>query len=332
MEGRITVVGAGVVGLSCAVRLAESGAEVNVLARDLPLETTSAAAGALWLAAVAGRPGDTGRWARETLTEMRRLAGAEPETEGAGAGVRVRPGTLLFRAEAARHPAWDDDLADVIRPDAVTRPAPGFGSGVRLTVPLVDMSRYLPYLTSRLRAAGGTLTRLALPALPSRGIVVNCAGVAARALAADQEVRAVRSQVAVLSNPGIDEWYWYDAEPDELLCVLPHDRYVVVGCTQDDGDWSVLPDGTDARRLVGQARRLVPALEGAEVLGHRVGLKPFRPAVRLDAEPRPTAEDPDHVRIHCYGHGGSGVTLAWGCAGDVVRTVHELTAQPTLPI
>ena len=46
---RVIVVGAGVVGLSCAVRLLEAGFRVDVLARDLPLETTSA------VAAVTGR-------------------------------------------------------------------------------------------------------------------------------------------------------------------------------------------------------------------------------------------------------------------------------------
>ena len=39
-----------------------------------------------------------------------------------------------------------------------------------------------------------------------------------------------------------------------------------------------------------------------------VGLRPARPAVRLEAEGRV---------VHCYGHGGAGVTLAWGCAGEV---------------
>jgi D-amino-acid oxidase len=39
-----------------------------------------------------------------------------------------------------------------------------------------------------------------------------------------------------------------------------------------------------------------------------VGLRPVRPTVRLEAE--------GHV-VHCYGHGGAGVTLAWGCGLEV---------------
>ncbi|CAF4450804.1 unnamed protein product, partial [Adineta steineri] len=28
--------------------------------------------------------------------------------------------------------------------------------------------------------------------------------------------------------------------------------------------------------------------------------------------------------VHCYGHSGSGVTLSWGCAKDVVEIVKTL--------
>jgi len=58
---RVIVVGAGVIGLSCAVRLAERGLEVHILARDLPLETTSAVAAAVWYPyRVAAAPGAAG--------------------------------------------------------------------------------------------------------------------------------------------------------------------------------------------------------------------------------------------------------------------------------
>jgi D-amino-acid oxidase len=61
--------------------------------------------------------------------------------------------------------------------------------------------------------------------------------------------------------------------------------------------------------LLTRARALVPQVAGARVVGHRVGLRPGRPQVRLER-----AGDV----IHCYGHGGAGVTLAYGCARDVV--------------
>ena len=38
--------------------------------------------------------------------------------------------------------------------------------------------------------------------------------------------------------------------------------------------------------------------------------------MRLEAQ----ARDGGTV-VHCYGHGGAGVTLAWGCADEVVRLV-----------
>ena len=53
----------------------------------------------------------------------------------------------------------------------------------------------------------------------------------------------------------------------------------------------------------------MPELADASVLAHRVGLRPARPSVRLER---------DGDVVHCYGHGGAGVTLSWGCADEVV--------------
>ena len=56
---------------------------------------------------------------------------------------------------------------------------------------------------------------------------------------------------------------------------------------------------------------------GARVLAHRVGLRPARPEVRLEAEPLGGGR----VLWHNYGHGGGGVTLSWGCALEITAAV-----------
>ena len=96
---RVLVVGAGVTGLSCAVRLLERGHEVGVVARDLPLETTSAVAAALWYPYLAHPPERVAAWAHTTYAELARLA-ADPET-----GIALRPGTEVLRRRMTQ-PAW----------------------------------------------------------------------------------------------------------------------------------------------------------------------------------------------------------------------------------
>jgi D-amino-acid oxidase len=319
MAARVTVIGAGVIGLSCGVRLAEAGYEVNLMARDLPQETTSSVAGALWLPYRAEPAAEVARWGRVAFEEFARLA-VDPAT-----GVRILPGRLLFRRPPAR-PEWADGMADVAPLRSEPDPAPGYRYGLAGRLPVVDMAVYLDHLVQRLAEAGGTLTRMALPALPSRGLVVNCTGVAARSMAADPQVRPVRGQVVLVENPGLDEW-WCDNEAEPPTYVLPRGRYVVLGGTADEDDWSTTPVEETARRIVERTAAIVPRLRDAKVVAHRVGLRPGRPRVRLETVRTPTAEDADRTVVHCYGHGGSGVTVSWGCADDVVTEVGRVVGQ-----
>ncbi len=314
------MVGAGVVGLTCAVHLAEAGHDVAVLARDLPLETTSAVAGGLWLPYRVHPPELVTRWARATFTALAALAGDERS------GVRLAPGTMLHRVRSAA-PYWAADVADLVPLTPVDSPAPGYGSGWAATVPLVHTPTHLAYLVDRLGAAGGTLTRMGLPALPARGVVVNCTGLAARSLASDASVRPVRGQVVVLSDPGLTHWFCDEDDAGEdgsLTYVLPRGRDVVVGGTAQDDDWTPAPDPATAERILARATALVPALRGARVLAHRVGLRPARPAVRFDVTSQRVDDGLDQHTVHCYGHGGAGWTLATGCAQDVVTAVATL--------
>ncbi|MEJ2577607.1 MAG: FAD-dependent oxidoreductase [Kineosporiaceae bacterium] len=317
MWPRVTVVGAGIVGLSCAVRLAESGREVAVLARDLPEETTSAQAAGLWLPDPTMTDPRVAAWASATREELTALA-AHPDT-----GVRLADGQLVYRTPAAP-PAWTRTVAGPLPLDPVDTPVPGFAFGLSTRLPLVDLRRYLPYLRERLAAAGGTLTRMALTALPARGLVINCTGLAARALVPDPEVRPLRGQVALVRAPDVDRWRVYRGGPGDLRYVLPLGDRVLVGGTVEDGVWDLDPDPDTARDLLARAVELDPGLRGAEVLGHRVGLRPHRPRIRVAVGPAPTEDDPGRILGHCYGHGSSGVTLSWGCADEVAARVAAL--------
>jgi D-amino-acid oxidase len=200
----------------------------------------------------------------------------------------------------------------------------GYAAGWRFTAPLVTMPTYLSYLTERFRAAGGRIEPVPVPsldkALAVAPVVVNCSGIGARELVPDLRVRPVRGQVVVVSNPGVEQFFGEHPGPSSQLCyVLPHETTVVLGGTAEPDRADRTPDPEVTRQIIARCTEVVPALAGARVLAQRVGLRPVRDQVRLEPEDRPEGRI-----IHNYGHGGSGVTLSWGCAREVATLVHPL--------
>ena len=292
---RVIVVGAGVVGLTCAVRLLEAGHRVDVVARDLPRETTSAVAGGFWYPYRALPQDKVTGWARTTYAVLDAIADTDPES-----GVRMVPGTVVRPASGAE-PWWGAAVPTLDR----------VPEGWSFTTPVADTSVYLDWLVGRIEAAGGTLTRLNLGGLPEAAghVVVNCSGLGARLLGTDRTVVPVRGQVVHVEPFGLERW-WLDESGPTYLVPRAHD--VVVGGSDVEGEWSRTPSVEATQDILDRAARLVPELRGARVLRTRVGLRPVRPAVRL--------ERVGDV-VHCYGHGGAGITLSWGVADDVVALV-----------
>jgi D-amino-acid oxidase len=146
-------------------------------------------------------------------------------------------------------------------------------------------------------------------------IVVNCTGLGARSLLPDPGVVPVRGQVVLVEQFGLSEWLL--DEGDELTYLIPRQETVVLGGTAQEGDDRLAPTSETAEAIVARCALLVPEAARARIVAHLVGLRPTRPSVRLER-----AELPDgRPVVHCYGHGGSGVTLSYGCARDVVRLV-----------
>jgi D-amino-acid oxidase len=317
----VTVVGAGVVGLTCALRLADTGRDVRVVARDRLTATTSSVAAAIWFPYRAYPFDRVLAWSQVAYGEFVRLAAEDP-----AAGVVVRPGMELQRGDDAE-PWWATAVPGLER---VVDVPDGYACGWRCVAPVIDMSRYLPWLEAHLARRGvdvlagevadlGALARLA----PPGGVVVNATGLGSRTLVPDPEVTPVRGQVVLVEQDGVEEWLGDAGEGHPLVYVVPRIDDVVVGGTAQEGDDDRTVDPATADDILRRATRLVPALAGARVIGHKVGLRPARPAVRLEPEQVTAPDGRDRTVVHCYGHGGAGVTMSWGCAAEVVDLVRS---------
>ncbi|MFE0134104.1 FAD-dependent oxidoreductase [Streptomyces sp. NPDC059037] len=317
-DSDVIVVGSGVIGLTTAVLLAEQGRRVRVWSREPAERTTSAVAGALWWPYRIEPARSVGDWSLQSLSVYEELAARADET-----GVRMVDGV---HGETRL-----DDLGPWAARVAGLRTASRGeydGPGVWARLPLIDMPVHLRWLRERLARAGGTVEArtvesLADPLAEAR-CVVNCSGIGARTLVPDASVRPVRGQLVLVENPGVRTWFASAAATAHTSTYFfPQPGRLVLGGTAQEDDWSLEPDPAVADAIVKRCAQVRPEIAGARVLGHRVGLRPARPAVRIERELRGDGR----VLVHNYGHGGAGVTVAWGCAQEAARLADGTAAS-----
>ena len=312
---RVTVLGAGVTGLTTAVRLLESGCRVAVVAAAPVEASTSYLAAAIWFPTHAGPPEKVTAWSRDTFTVL-----ADQAADGVP-GVVMRESLMLY-PDPPGEPAWVASVGDV-RPATAEELPPGYPYGLRFAVPLVEMPRYLPWLADRVREYGGELHRRRVHSLDELSdddgnpvdAVVNCSGLAAGSIVGDNSIYPVRGQIVRVTNPGLTLSVRDLDHPGGRAYVHPRAEDCILGGTLEEHNWDTTVDLDAAEAIIRRCRDIAPALVDATVIEHIVGLRPGRPTVRLEE----AAPAHSGARIlHNYGHGGSGITLSWGCAADVV--------------
>jgi D-amino-acid oxidase len=303
------VIGAGVSGLTTALCLAEGGHAVRIRTAAPPLQTTSRAAGAMWGSRFAGPADKVEGWARASLDAFRDLAG-DPAS-----GVAIVSGTLASSGGGAPPPQMFPGI-DVRR----SEPPAGYAAGFRVTLPLIDMARYLDHLAARVEAAGIPIELRPVESLAEAAseapVVVNCAGVGARDLVPDPALRSIRGQHVVVENPGVEEFFMTEPVGPAWTSLFPHGERLILGSVAHEDDWDTEPRSEDAEAILERCAAVEPRVRGARILEHQVGLRPARDVVRVEAQTLGTAR-----LVHNYGHGGTGVGLSWGCARDVVALV-----------
>lgn len=305
----ITVLGAGVSGLTTAIRLLESGFKVTIFAKNMSPNTVSDVAAAWWYPFLAEPVEKTNKWSSETFYELIRLRDEENVE-----CITMRLGREYLK-EKCELPGWSSEIPHfrVLEENEVIS---GYNFGWEIEAPVIEMNHYMPWLLSRFEKLGGLYELKefsTLQEVPGE-IIVNCCGLGGRDLCDDNELRPVRGQVIYIEqDPGFGR---FDQKPETLTYTIPRRDVTVLGGTAQKDDWEENIRLEDNEYILSKCEELWPELDRTKIVGTAVGLRPSRYEIRLEEE-----SIKDKKIIHNYGHGGAGVTLSWGCADEVVKLI-----------
>jgi D-amino-acid oxidase len=333
---RVAVVGQGVIGLSCGLVLARRGYAVTIISRPRNGQEviSSSVAAAFWFPYLTAIDPAAG------FTEAD-LAGPTLEHFHALLSVREAHVSLVEGVEYIGAPAGHDGLPHrwwheraAVRFRALTKTElpviSEFGpleAGCEFRVPVIYMPGYLAFLADEFRRAGGrehTLEIESFDQLNGFDVIVNCAGLDSRFLAADPFLVAVRGQVVSIRDVPyphhrlyfIDQGERFESEP---VYIVPRGRDVVLGGTAEPvpNEIALLtsaeahrPSEETTTRIIRRCALLRPEFVATREYEVKVGLRPCRSPLRIEWDGA-TYRNPV---VHCYGHGGAGVTLSWGSA------------------
>jgi D-amino-acid oxidase len=292
---QVTVVGAGIVGLTTALVLQDKDHDVRAIAADTGEATTSAVAAAVWFPYRCGPRDKVVAWADVT---RRWLEGIDDETAGVD---RIESFEITDE-----DPWWATGL------DVTRVPAPVTGSPLawRHTPMRAEPKRFMAWLEARLRTKIEHRRVTSLDDVPG-DVVVNCTGLASRALANDASVTPLFGQVVICDRGDYDTRIAItdERDPDAMFYAIPRRGEIVLGGCALPRD-RLDEDPAITTRILDHARAL--GLRIGAVKQVRMGLRPFRETVRVERVGR---------IVHNYGHGGAGYTLCRGTAEEVSRLV-----------
>lgn len=310
---KIAIAGAGISGMSTACILMQNGYEVTIYAKSFFPDITSNKAAAFWFPYHIRNDKRGIEWCRTSYDHYLELA-KDPST-----GISIQQLLKIVRKGVDEaQTTWIDFMpSGSYRLMTGAETAAEFEKVYDITVPLIETQLFLPWLKNHLEKNNVGFIHQTIDDLQQLNkdydFVVNCTGLGARGLCNDRELIPVRGQVALLS-PGKNLSIYLDNE--KPLYVVPRKDAIIVGGTYEESIDVEITEPETIKRILTTAYEALPLLKSQTVIGSWAGLRPYRKDVRVEM-------DSEGKIIHNYGHGGSGFTLAFGCANTVLRMIKQ---------
>jgi glycine/D-amino acid oxidase-like deaminating enzyme len=255
----IAVLGSGAIGLSTAIQLQRSGAEVTIYASDFPPYTTSNVAGAMWHPVTLYENDEVSTQTLAMLDRASQIA----FRRFVGYANDPRYGVYWIRQHSFSEKPMDTTTAytggDALYPGLVRNQhdrVPGFAYCDAYYTLMIDSDIYMRALVSDFLGAGGRLVQHSferetdLESLPQRTIV-NCLGLGAGKVFGDESIIPARGQLSfLLPQNDIDYGYAGYTADHGLLYSFPRKTGILLGGSVGKNDWDLTPREDEVRRMV----------------------------------------------------------------------------------
>ncbi|CAO3627033.1 unnamed protein product [Mucor fragilis] len=337
--GKVTVIGAGVIGLTTALLLQQKGYEVTIIADHFPgdrsIQYTSPVAGARWKTLAPNSDLRLQRYDRVSFDLFWKLA----KTHAAEAGIMVVSAYDYHQDsnQDVLNPWWRSVVPTFQRIDEKELPD-HISVGYHFTTVLINPLVYLPWLFKQYLAMGGKhrkqkIDRISDAMSDDVDIVVNCTGVRAKDLAGvmDAAIVPTRGQNVIIKAPHIRKTIAMSKRNSYTYVIPRCDGTVVLGTTEDNSSTDPSIDQDTTNDILKRAIECCPDLsllhkgvEDLDVIESVVGIRPVRkggPRVQNELYRLPSGKEV--LITHNYGHGGSGYQSSWGTAQEAVRLIHQ---------